>query len=98
MASEWEITGLFDAFLHSTSWERVHSSGSAHALHGAEFLFLSLEASIRQHSKSNSSWWLSKSSKLICSQEIALRYIYVLVAAENIPANISGISSILMDD
>ncbi|MGD2184335.1 NACHT domain-containing protein [Lusitaniella coriacea] len=84
IATQYGINGLYEGFLHSTSWAIKHSQGDVHSCLSLNILLDGVEEALKYRARHNNTWWLENESRLRSSQELAIRYFVIEAYKENI--------------
>jgi hypothetical protein len=89
--------GLTSIFLHSTSWDHRHSQRGSGYVDIAAALLLAIENALRRHASEDSAWWRAHEQRWRTSRELAIRYLLLEAYSANVPANLAGIATQVLD-
>lgn len=89
--------GYYFSFLHKTSYEDTHTQSCHRHINSERFLMDSIEAAIKHHANTQTSWWRNNRERLCLNAEDSLRYFSILACTENPTSNIGIIGRMLCE-
>lgn len=89
--------GYHCSFLNKTSYEDTHTQSDHRHIDGERFLMDSIEAAIKHHANSQTSWWQNNLERLCFNTEHSLRYFSILALTEKPISNIDVIGRMLCE-
>ncbi|EDL69013.1 AAA family ATPase [Vibrio campbellii] len=87
--------GYCCSFLHKTSYEDTHTQSDHRHIDSERLLMDSIEAAIKHHANSQTSWWRNNRERLCLNTEESLRYFSILAFTEQPTSNINVIERML---
>ncbi|SDH43870.1 ATPase family associated with various cellular activities (AAA) [Vibrio xiamenensis] len=89
--------GYHWSFLRQTSYKDTHTQSDHRHRDSERFLMDSIEAAIKHHANSQTSWWRNNRERLCFNTEESLRYFSILAVTENPTSNIDVIGRMLCE-